>query len=424
MACALRALRPEFALIEKYPFLHSPAIGGSQTVTSSNIIPAERLSAAPFQYPLSPPDSTGALRREIPKASGLEKFRFWYIGAGSLFIAEGPDLIAADPSGSRTPSLSSAMVRLDPDDFINLRKIEFTAAQRSHPFAAQLRLVNRKSAQGASGSSEETFYGFIVEDGAPPSCSRFEAEVRLAARSPQAEQPCIAEIHHAETYDDDWIEPQVHSARKSPHALGGRVSAFSRTASAPGGPARGFSAVQLAEDAAAGRAAQVNLPDPHRSHSAGADVSLPSRRYGPRLSSHVPSSSYLEGLDDPCVTTTAIPDFQPSDVIIFPAGSYDVILILDTREVESRTSRDKIAEALEAKGVKVETRALRLGDMCWIARRRDGLGAEEDECVLDYVVERKRLDDLCSSIKDGRYNEQCVGYSMLSSAPTPLKTRS
>lgn len=85
-----------------------------------------------------------------------------------------------------------------------------------------------------------------------------------------------------------------------------------------------------------------------------------------------------------------------------------MVLILDTREVESRNSRDKIAESLAARGITVETRALRLGDMCWVARRKDGLGDEEDECVLDYVVERKRLDDLCSSIRDGRYQEQCV----------------
>nr|MBC9702457.1 ERCC4 domain-containing protein [Leuconostoc sp.] len=36
------------------------------------------------------------------------------------------------------------------------------------------------------------------------------------------------------------------------------------------------------------------------------------------------------------------------------------------------------------------------------------LRADERECVLDYVVERKRLDDLCGSIRDGRYDEQKV----------------
>ncbi len=30
------------------------------------------------------------------------------------------------------------------------------------------------------------------------------------------------------------------------------------------------------------------------------------------------------------------------------------------------------------------------------------------EAILDYVVERKRLDDLSKSIIDGRYNEQKV----------------
>ena len=88
-------------------------------------------------------------------------------------------------------------------------------------------------------------------------------------------------------------------------------------------------------------------------------------------------------------------------------------MVLDTREIESKSSRDNFSEAIRSKGINVETRALRLGDVLWIARRRDGLGGEEDECVLDYVVERKRLDDLCHSIKDGRYTEQCVRLSSL-----------
>ena len=32
------------------------------------------------------------------------------------------------------------------------------------------------------------------------------------------------------------------------------------------------------------------------------------------------------------------------------------------------------------------------------------------ELVLDYVIERKRMDDLCSSIKDGRFKEQKVTH--------------
>jgi ERCC4-type nuclease len=32
------------------------------------------------------------------------------------------------------------------------------------------------------------------------------------------------------------------------------------------------------------------------------------------------------------------------------------------------------------------------------------------EAILDYIVERKRLDDLSKSIIDGRYNEQKVDF--------------
>lgn len=31
------------------------------------------------------------------------------------------------------------------------------------------------------------------------------------------------------------------------------------------------------------------------------------------------------------------------------------------------------------------------------------------ELVLDYIIERKRMDDLCGSIIDGRFREQKVG---------------
>ncbi|EPQ31236.1 uncharacterized protein PFL1_01421 [Pseudozyma flocculosa PF-1] len=102
----------------------------------------------------------------------------------------------------------------------------------------------------------------------------------------------------------------------------------------------------------------------------------------------------------------AIPAFDP---IKMPRGSFTIHFILDNRERRhSRDVRGKVslAGALEAKGVAVEVRALELGDAIWIARRKGGGGAEGDEVVLDFVVERKRLDDLTSSILDGRWKDQ------------------
>ena len=101
--------------------------------------------------------------------------------------------------------------------------------------------------------------------------------------------------------------------------------------------------------------------------------------------------------------------FEPMNAIIFEPGTYKIILLIDVREVKNKHDEDTLRKELSQKGVTIEVRNLNLGDMLWIARSESpGLRGEERECVLDYVVERKRLDDLCSSIRDGRYDEQKV----------------
>ena len=48
---------------------------------------------------------------------------------------------------------------------------------------------------------------------------------------------------------------------------------------------------------------------------------------------------------------------------------------------------------------------LNVGDFTWIARHKS---SNYEDIILNYIVERKRMDDLCSSILDGRYKEQKV----------------
>ncbi|KAE8243738.1 hypothetical protein A4X13_0g6968 [Tilletia indica] len=123
------------------------------------------------------------------------------------------------------------------------------------------------------------------------------------------------------------------------------------------------------------------------------------------------------------------PTFSPR---VWPAGSYDIILLLDTREIKHgsamstnkgtvntmgvnatiRGPRCHLSDPLLEKGIPVEVRALELGDVVWIARRKGSAGTEEDEVVLDYIVERKRLDDLVQSIPDGRWKEQKFRLSL------------
>lgn len=114
-------------------------------------------------------------------------------------------------------------------------------------------------------------------------------------------------------------------------------------------------------------------------------------------------------------TDAMAPNFVP---VLIPAGTFTVHLVLDTREVRTKTDRDYISNQLSQSGVKLVTRALPLGDALWIAKlspdsarllTRNNIGDEgegNDEIMLDHIVERKRLDDLIGSIKDGRFHEQ------------------
>ncbi|KAL7914632.1 hypothetical protein GGI35DRAFT_153172 [Trichoderma velutinum] len=103
-----------------------------------------------------------------------------------------------------------------------------------------------------------------------------------------------------------------------------------------------------------------------------------------------------------------LPSFTP---IRIPPESFTVHLLLDVREVRAKTDRDYMQEELVKQGVKPIMRSLEIGDVQWIAKCHDSTllsrhGAEGDEIVLDWIVERKRRDDLIGSIKDGRFHEQ------------------
>ncbi|KAI8379856.1 putative DNA repair protein Mus81 [Choanephora cucurbitarum] len=92
---------------------------------------------------------------------------------------------------------------------------------------------------------------------------------------------------------------------------------------------------------------------------------------------------------------------EPIDVLL--PDQYEIVLVIDSREIQMKGKRDYFEQTLTAKGVSCITRSLDLGDAIWIARSKSN---PPQELFLDYIVERKRLDDLVSSIKDGRFTEQ------------------
>lgn len=80
-------------------------------------------------------------------------------------------------------------------------------------------------------------------------------------------------------------------------------------------------------------------------------------------------------------------------------GTFDIVLIIDQRE--------KIDILNMNNNIKMEYRTLACGDFIWIARPKNiAIQDRTKDLVLDYVIERKRLDDLSQSIFDGRFEQQ------------------
>ncbi len=124
----------------------------------------------------------------------------------------------------------------------------------------------------------------------------------------------------------------------------------------------------------------------------------------------LPQSTYADVVanGDSTPDSLDLPIFRP---IRLAPGTFTVHLVLDVREIRAKNDRDYMQEELTKKGVKPIMRALELGDALWVAKCHDPhflsrTGSEGDEIVLDWIVERKRLDDLVGSIKDGRFHEQ------------------
>lgn len=90
-------------------------------------------------------------------------------------------------------------------------------------------------------------------------------------------------------------------------------------------------------------------------------------------------------------------------VVHMVPGSYRIVLLVDTQETSGKNKRvlDQTRSYLQSLGVEHEVRRLTVGDFLWIACDPAG-----NELVLPYIVERKRMDDLANSIRDGRFHEQ------------------
>ncbi|CAH8387963.1 unnamed protein product [Eruca vesicaria subsp. sativa] len=146
---------------------------------------------------------------------------------------------------------------------------------------------------------------------------------------------------------------------------------------------------------------QVDLEETHakksRSYTSKPSSSGPSHAPFQACSSSLPSNGTNGVTNIPCLPPLTFGEaFEES---------YQVILILDDREqfaTKGSRSRKIVDYICSEFKIKIEVRRLPVGDCIWIARHKL-LGTEY---VLDFIVERKNIDDLRSSIRDNRYRDQ------------------
>nr|SVE74188.1 EOG090X06E6 [Daphnia barbata] len=100
------------------------------------------------------------------------------------------------------------------------------------------------------------------------------------------------------------------------------------------------------------------------------------------------------------------------DKVTLKAGEYDIVLCVDIAEVSGgsgsgNNQKEKAAKSFQNCGVPYDVRKLSIGDYIWICKPKASCSISSDhELALPFVVERKRMDDVVSSIKDGRFKEQ------------------
>ena len=119
------------------------------------------------------------------------------------------------------------------------------------------------------------------------------------------------------------------------------------------------------------------------------------------------ASAFLRQLDgqQPSTLTETPSNSQNSNSCpptVLKAGTFDIFLVLDNREVRCRTDRDYFQKQLQLLGVETLTLPLPIADMLWVAQCKQ----TNSRFVIGWLIERKGNDDLLSSIKDARYIEQ------------------
>ncbi|KAJ7484395.1 ERCC4 domain-containing protein [Mycena latifolia] len=378
-----------------------PPPQAKRRTVSAAALSARVPATQPVRLPATKPAQTTT---ERPTGNN-DAFQFWYL--------DGNKRVRKRVDAETTWEDSTQLLRM---------KIVYPLSQVNHPLAAELYGRERKG---------DTMVAQMREDAADPfpECPGFPEAPASKPFNPSNLSALLAEDRLLQRQRHSTTDPSrqlpaylqkgtnaVASGSRSNDDNGNsdmRKAAAARSYSASlsqAGRAPSPPASQTPPSTAASSSSPVRPPPPRplvRAATTAATSSLASALHRtastplpahtrPRLSHAVPA---LPPIEHPSIYTpqTTFPDFQPR---LFRAGEYTVYLILDKGENRAK-DHEWIADKLRAHGVSVDRRQLSLGDVAWVAKHHNG-----EECMLDVVLERKRLDDLVGSIKDGRFHEQ------------------
>ncbi|XP_013173186.1 PREDICTED: crossover junction endonuclease MUS81 [Papilio xuthus] len=126
----------------------------------------------------------------------------------------------------------------------------------------------------------------------------------------------------------------------------------------------------------------------------------------PKNTIHNEINNSKDHLVEEASTNSQTSSVQYSQIVCIElaANSFDIILLIDKQETSGLNNKNDptVAQFKKYTNICHEYRSLKVGDYTWIAKHQ----TTEEELVLPFIVERKRLDDLAASIKDGRFHEQ------------------
>ncbi|KAJ7512447.1 hypothetical protein B0H11DRAFT_2182776 [Mycena galericulata] len=294
-------------------------------------------------------------------------------------------------------------------------KVVYPISQANHPLAAQLFGRHRRGDTMVAEMREDTADPFPQCSGFPEAAQSARSNLLALLEEDKASQKRFLNPTDPSRQLPGYLQKGTNAVASGSRETSdmraaasarsyGSLSQVSRASSPPASqlassPATSISCSppvrpprQLARAATTGVASSSSSSISTALHRT---ASAPAAR--PRLSHAVPG---LPPIEHPSLymPQTAFPPFQAR---VFKAGQYTIRLLLDYREKAGQKPA-AIGDALRAKGVAVDDqRSLNLGDVAWVAVAPSG-----EECMLDVVLERKRLDDLVMSVKDGRFHEQ------------------